>query len=273
MVGGARPLRRLRERDSQRVCSSRSFVSRCGADHCRVPRFGLIVWAAGPARRRRSAESHGRISARSPPLTRRAVPGGEASGPAARLRNTAGARWARTRHAEPAVVLGCNVDLWAVVNLVGLARRERPRAVRWGVGVGPNTTGTMVSASGSSMSARCRPQCAQSIRACRPPAWIRSWPSDGAQTANGLASPRGASLRSCQRQAIRRTAARRPARSPVPHDSQIGPVGALGDAPLLLQPWLGAICPSVRCTRSCVRFHTTSGQTRSRASRRGIRRV
>jgi hypothetical protein len=86
MVGGARPLRRLRERGRQRACSSRSFVSRCGADHCRVPRFGQIVWAARPARRRRSAVSHGRISARSPPLPRRAVPGCGASGPASRPR-------------------------------------------------------------------------------------------------------------------------------------------------------------------------------------------
>jgi hypothetical protein len=214
MVGGARPPRWLQERGRQLACSSRSFVSRCTADHCPVPRFRLIVWAARPDRHRRSAVSHGRILTRSPPAdsagsagvgsvgTGRAAPRPLARGPTGRAsaghRNAAGASWARTRHAEPAVVHRHEVDLWAVVDLVGLARRKRPRAVRWGVDVGPNTTGTMVSASGSTISARCRPQCARSIRVRCPPAWIRCWPSDGAQTANGLASPRGASLGSCR---------------------------------------------------------------------------
>ena len=75
------------------------------------------------------------------------------------------------------------------------------------------------------------------------------------------------------RQAIRRTTARRPARSPVPHDSRIGPVGAPWRCAIAPSAVAWASCPSVRCTRSCVRFPTTSGQTCSRASRRGIRRV
>jgi hypothetical protein len=75
MVGGARPLRRLQERGRQRACVSRSFVSPCGADHCPAPRLGLIVSTASPAQPRRSAISLGRISARSPPLTRWAVLG------------------------------------------------------------------------------------------------------------------------------------------------------------------------------------------------------